>query len=77
MHSINTVHNSDLHMSNAVLLKFKKVVYCTGIKLFINISSAIKFLNQSVEQLRLSLKYCVFSLSCSVEEFNLLRNEDL
>jgi hypothetical protein len=51
---INTRYN--LHVQTTDLRKYQKGVYCTGIKLFINLPPAIRCLNSGIKVFKPALK---------------------
>jgi hypothetical protein len=78
IHNISTRYRYNLHLPNTNLSKYKKGVYCSGIKLFSNLPPTVKSLNHDIKKCKSSLKEYLLSHSCySIEEFTLTKNSQL
>jgi hypothetical protein len=69
-HSVNTRHKHCLHNPADYLLRFQKIAYYTGIKIFNNLPSDIKSLMKEKARFKIILKrYLITHLYCSVDEY--------
>jgi hypothetical protein len=61
-HNINTRHKYDLCLLNAIITRYKKIMYYTGIKLFSTLLASIKSLNHNIKVFKPALKDYLLTL---------------
>jgi hypothetical protein len=67
IHNMSTRYRCNLHVPNTNLSKYKKDVYCSGIKLFNNLTPTIKSLNHDIKIFKPALKEYLLPHSYSIE----------
>jgi hypothetical protein len=70
VHQINTRQTSDLYVPTANLAIYQKGVYCSGIKIYNQLPTAIKDLSSDKDKFKLALKrYLLHNSFYSLEEY--------